>query len=268
VTGGLHGFVHCGWHAVSAGAAAKFDRIADYYDQTRGGLDRGERFAAVLSPLLTLGPCLEIGVGTGAVSAHMRAKGRPIVGIDLSAGMLRHSTGRVDAIVRGSAERLPFKNASFNNVYAVWVLHMTDLDRLLAEVARVLRPNGRFLSVPASNPPAAGDRISEITWAMLSELSGPRVIPDSPEELGRRGAEFGLRMVGVKQVRQEYTAIPADVADNIERRGFSNLSSVDDIRWQQVVEPAIAQLRSIPDQHSPYQRITIHSVAILERRNE
>ena len=53
---------------------------------------------------------------------------------------------------------------------------------------------------------------------MLSELSGPQVIPDSPEELARRGEKFGLRMTGVKQIRQEYTVIPAEVADNIERR--------------------------------------------------
>ena len=76
---------------------------------------------------------------------------------DLSSGMLRHSTGRVDAIACASGEQLPFKDASFNNVYAVWVLHMTNLDRLMAEVARALRPNGRFISVPAfaTCPPQA-----------------------------------------------------------------------------------------------------------------
>jgi SAM-dependent methyltransferase len=250
---------------VSGGSTAEFDRIADYYDQTRGGLERGQRFAAVLSPLLMPGLCLEIGVGTGAVGTHMRAAGRTVVGIDLSAGMLRHAVGRVDAVVLGSAEQLPFRDACFDNCYAVWVLHMTDLDRVLADVARVLRPHGRFLSVAAANLPVAGDRISEITWTMLSELSGPQVILDSPEELGRRGAKAGLRVVDVREVRQEYTVLPAEVADNIERRGFSNLLRVDATRWEKVVQSAIAELRAIPGQHSPYRRTTVHSVTILEK---
>jgi ubiquinone/menaquinone biosynthesis C-methylase UbiE len=246
---------------------AKFDRIADYYDETRGGLERGERFASVLTPLLAPGRCLEIGVGTGAVAAHVRRGDRTVVGIDLSAGMLRHTTGRVSAAVRGLAEQLPFADASFGSVYAVWVLHMTDLDLLLAEVARVLRPGGRLLSVPAANPPVDGDRISEITWAMHSALCGPQLAPDSPQELARRAAPLGLRLTDVAQVRQEYKVIPAEVADNIERRGFSNLPGVDAAQWEEVVKPAIAELRALPGQHSPYARTTAHQVAILEKHN-
>ena len=54
-----------------------FDRVAGTYDQTRGGLDRGRRLAAILAELLPeRGRLLEVGVGTGAVAAG--EPGRPV----------------------------------------------------------------------------------------------------------------------------------------------------------------------------------------------
>ena len=55
-----------------SGRPVTFDRVADSYDETRGGLERGREGAAVLAgPLPAGGPLLEIGVGTGLVAAGL-----------------------------------------------------------------------------------------------------------------------------------------------------------------------------------------------------
>jgi ubiquinone/menaquinone biosynthesis C-methylase UbiE len=53
---------------MDAGVSINFDRVADRYDESRGGAARGERFAAGLLPWLVPGRVLEVGVGTGLVS--------------------------------------------------------------------------------------------------------------------------------------------------------------------------------------------------------
>jgi SAM-dependent methyltransferase len=53
----------------------------------------------------------------------------------------------IDARV-GDARRLPFEDGEFDAVLAAWMLyHVPDLDRALAEIARVLRPGGRLVAV-------------------------------------------------------------------------------------------------------------------------
>lgn len=77
-----------------------FDRIADTYDTTRGGVERGGRIAAGVDPWLRPGPVLEIGVGTGAVARPLTDRGHPVVGLDLSAAMLRGARERLGRRLR------------------------------------------------------------------------------------------------------------------------------------------------------------------------
>ncbi len=64
-----------------AGVSLNFDRIADQYDENRGGAVRGERIAADLVSWLAAGGVLEVGVGTGIVAAALRARGVPVHGL-------------------------------------------------------------------------------------------------------------------------------------------------------------------------------------------
>ena len=55
---------------------------------------------------------------------------------------------RPRARVRGDITALPFADESFDVVTCNWVLyHLVDVDRGLAELARVLRPGGRFIGI-------------------------------------------------------------------------------------------------------------------------
>ena len=95
---------------------------------------------------------LEIGPGPGEVSERMQQElGADVVAVDVSERMVELARGRgVDARV-GDAQELPFADEEFDVVVAAWVLfHLQDLDRGLAEIARVLRPGGRLVAVTNS----------------------------------------------------------------------------------------------------------------------
>jgi SAM-dependent methyltransferase len=92
---------------------------------------------------------LEVGCGPGELSERIaREVDAEVVALDISARMVELARGRgVDARV-GDVQALPFADASFDCAVAAWVLfHVPDLDRGLAELARVLRPGGRLLAV-------------------------------------------------------------------------------------------------------------------------
>jgi SAM-dependent methyltransferase len=56
----------------------------------------------------------------------------------------------VDARV-GDAQDLPFDDGEFDCAVAAWMLyHVPDVDRAIAELARVLRPGGRLVAVTNS----------------------------------------------------------------------------------------------------------------------
>ena len=88
------------------GESIVFDRIADSYDDTRGGMERGRTVAAALHRMLPPGgPLLEVGVGTGLVAAALTELGRSPVGVDLSRPMLARARTRVPGrLALGDAE--------------------------------------------------------------------------------------------------------------------------------------------------------------------
>lgn len=88
------------------------------------------------------GPVLDVGCGTGRVAAHLRGLGLPVVGMDLSAGMLTEARRRHPGLplISGSLLRLPFGDGSASGVLAWYsVIHTSpaDLPLAIAELARV-----------------------------------------------------------------------------------------------------------------------------------
>ena len=95
---------------------------------------------------------LEVGCGPGDFAQRLRVElGLRVVASDLSAEMVRRTRSRgVDAVV-ADVQDLPFADASFDCVVANWMLyHVPDVDRALAEVARVVRPGGCLVATTKS----------------------------------------------------------------------------------------------------------------------
>ncbi|HEV2780138.1 MAG TPA: class I SAM-dependent methyltransferase [Actinophytocola sp.] len=96
---------------------------------------------------------LEVGCGSAPCARWLVERGASAVGLDLSAAMLRYAaaaneaTGIAVPLVRANAERLPFATGSFDLACSAFgaVPFVTDLDGLFTEVARVLRPGGRWV---------------------------------------------------------------------------------------------------------------------------
>lgn len=95
---------------------------------------------------------LEVGPGRGETAEWIaRETGAEVIAIDQSERMVELTRARgVDARL-GDVQDLPFDDATFDCVVAAWMLyHVADLDRGLAEIARVLRPGGRCVAVTNS----------------------------------------------------------------------------------------------------------------------
>lgn len=139
-----------------------WDRYADEYQATHGAFlgDAGfvwgpeghtEDELQVLGEVRDL-DVLEVGSGAGQCSRWVRTHGGRGIGLDLSHRQLQHSrrldeqTGVAVPSVRATATSLPFRDAAFDVVFCSFgaLQFVSDIDVAVAEVARVLRPGGRF----------------------------------------------------------------------------------------------------------------------------
>ena len=92
---------------------------------------------------------LEVGGGPGELAWRLCTElNCEVIMLDISERMVELARGRgVDAHV-GDVQELPFEDASFDCAVAAWMLfHVPEVDRAIAELARVLRPGGRLVAV-------------------------------------------------------------------------------------------------------------------------
>lgn len=104
----------------------------------------------------------DVGCGEGQVARRLAASGVTVLGLDPSDAQLRAGVARGlgPRYVRGRAEALPWRDATFDGVVICLALeHVDAFERAIAEAARVLRPGGRFLLVvghPLLQAPGSG----------------------------------------------------------------------------------------------------------------
>ncbi|MEM6389149.1 MAG: bifunctional 2-polyprenyl-6-hydroxyphenol methylase/3-demethylubiquinol 3-O-methyltransferase UbiG [Pseudomonadota bacterium] len=113
---------------------------------------------------------LDLGCAGGFMAEAMAGRGAQVTGIDPASEAI--DAARAHAALEGLeirydvgvGEALPYPDAQFDYVVCVDVLeHVADLDQVLAETARVLRPGGRFLFDTINRNPLA--RLATITMA-------------------------------------------------------------------------------------------------------
>jgi ubiquinone/menaquinone biosynthesis C-methylase UbiE len=157
---------------------------------------------AVSGPVRTV---LDLACGSGAMSRELAADGRRVIGVDISAAELAIAARRGPGPwVRGDIRRLPFRDGSVDAVTAsLGLVVVPQLDQVLAEVARVLRPGGVLAAIaPALRGIAPRDL--RVLGRITARL---RTKPQFPGPVELTGFTKALTEVGLRKVedaRQRY----------------------------------------------------------------
>jgi SAM-dependent methyltransferase len=123
----------------SAPDGERLDDASDLYSADLARHRAAYRFAADFARAGTL---LDLGCGTGYGTSELAAAAPRAVGLDRVAPAPRVRASRAD-FVRGDLEALPFPSDAFAIVTSFQVIeHLADPGRYLAEIRRVLAPDG------------------------------------------------------------------------------------------------------------------------------
>jgi ubiquinone/menaquinone biosynthesis C-methylase UbiE len=177
-------------------ASSYYDDFSHTYDDARHSgyhahIDDLE--TACVRRWLRGGRVLEVGCGTGLLLTRVRNFAPGAVGMDISLGMLRRAAARGHAVSQASVTALPCRDRSFDLAFSFKVLpHVEDLDRGLAEIARVLDDGGVGL-LEFYNPRSLRGLWKRIRWwnASVGRASHDREVYTTyhtPEEARRRVA--------------------------------------------------------------------------------
>jgi ubiquinone/menaquinone biosynthesis C-methylase UbiE len=166
-------FEHKGWQ-----------RVAERYETAWSSLTRSFIPALLVAVNIRNGVrVLDLACGPGYVAAAVEAAGGIPVGVDFSSEMVRLARERNPHLefYEGDAHALDFPDASFDVVMMNFgLLHMADPQKVIEEIARVLRPGGRFgFSVWAEPHLSAGAKIVDNA---IKEFADQDVdVPKGPE---------------------------------------------------------------------------------------
>ena len=251
-------------------AKEQFDRQATHYDRQWNTWTE-----STLNWLLEHADCqpddeaLDVATGTGFTALAFAPHVRSVVGLDVSSGMLEQARQQQAAQgianvtwTEGAAESMPFADETFTLVTCrVAPHHFLSLPKFLSEVARVLKPGGRFLladtCVPDEDPIAGqwqnrvevlrdpshvGNR-SPREWRTLMEQAGLQVqeisepVGDIAITLNDWMVKAGCTPAQEAQVREAFAAAPAEAIRAFQIHALPDGDTA--FVWQRVTARAV-----------------------------
>jgi demethylmenaquinone methyltransferase / 2-methoxy-6-polyprenyl-1,4-benzoquinol methylase len=197
---------------------AMFDRIARVYDAMNSVMTAGlhHRWRERAADLAAVGPggrALDVACGTGDLAIELARRvgeSGTVVGADFSEEMLERARGKSDAVTWewANALDLPYPDDGFDAATVGFgARNFSDLDRGLAEMARVVRPGGRVVVLEITTPQRPPlstffsvwfDRVVPALGKLAGDSEAYTYLPSSvkrfpgPEELAGRMAAAGL----------------------------------------------------------------------------
>jgi len=172
-----------------------------------------ELVASYLNPEAKL---LDLGCGRGGIVERLHPLARLTVGVDADLASLREHRAPSIPRIQALAEALPFPAQTFDLVISSWVLeHLAEPEKSFEEVARVLKPGGRFIFLTPNflHPiPRLGWALSKVggllqkslVASLYSRQSGdvfpPHYLANTPVRIGEIASKVGLQKVSVRLV--------------------------------------------------------------------
>lgn len=206
-----------------------FSTIADRYDLITRVLSYGQdaRWKATLVAMANIRAgerALDLACGTGDIAFAIANRGARTVGLDITHRMLELALRRAGSakapssqadigFICGDMTSLPLQSALFDLVTTGYGLrNVPDLDAAIDEIARVLKPGGRLLSLDFNRPDSAIVRavyLSYLTavgatlgWILHRDPDTYRYIPASIRRYpGARGVADKMGARGFTNVR-------------------------------------------------------------------
>ena len=166
-------------------AARSFGSVAEAYERGRPSYPRA---AAAWLAGTAPATVLELGAGTGKLTAELVALGHDVHATDPDPEMLAVLARRLPDVRRSvaAAEEIPVPDRSVDVVVCAQSFHWFDLERALPEIARVLRRGGRLSLV-------WNQRDERIPWVRrLGALIGSQDQRRQPAEPVVQSALFGF----------------------------------------------------------------------------
>jgi demethylmenaquinone methyltransferase/2-methoxy-6-polyprenyl-1,4-benzoquinol methylase len=197
---------------------AMFDRIARVYDRMNSVMTAGmhHRWRERAADLARVGPgstALDVATGTGDLAIELARRGAEVTGSDFAPAMLEIARAKAPGLTfeEGDALELAHPDGSFDAATVGFgARNFADLDRGLAEMARVVKAGGRVVVLEITTPQkpplswffhAWFDHAVPVLGRLAGDPDAYTYLPSSvrrfpgPEELAGRMAAAGLRDV-------------------------------------------------------------------------
>ena len=187
-----------------------YDRLAPFYDWMARSMlapfggERAFRREAIATLDIEPGMrVLELGCGTGSMTAELLRLGARVTALDLSEPMLERARRRAEDATYLRMDILAYETTTpFDRVLLAFVLHEMEAEtraRALTVAAAALSPDGLLGVLDFSSPSEPWLRWILETHLRLSE-------PETAMDLLRRGLEAEVRESGLLPVRQHALA--------------------------------------------------------------
>ena len=206
---------------------AMFDRIAGFYDvmntvMTAGLHHRWRARAADLAAPAPGGSALDVACGTGDLAIELARRvgaDGEVIGSDFAQEMLERARAKAPALQwdLGNALDLPYASNRFDAATVGFgARNFSDLDRGLAEMARVVKPGGRVVVLEITTPrepPLSTfyslwfDRIVPLIGRLTGEDEAYTYLPSSVKRFpGPEGLAAAMERAGLREIRWILTA--------------------------------------------------------------